>query len=130
MGEAVRAFADGVQRRVTPARGKCAGQRRLETGEVMCSAPLYLSAREVAIAVVHRLELTAVDGDARRQQAHLSAKLNEARAYLADRGPVVLAEIGNGFVIGNKPPQQPHHLEIATASRSSRRLDCTRLRYS
>jgi hypothetical protein len=67
------------------------------------------------ITVVHGLELTAVDGDARlRQQAHLSAKLNEARAYLADRGPVVLAEIGNGFVIGNRPPQQLHHFEIAT----------------
>jgi hypothetical protein len=95
---------------------------RIELAEVsryallqLCSAPLYLSAREVPVAVVHRLEFTAIDGNARlRQQPHLSAKLNEARAYLADRGPVVLAEIGNGFVIGNKPPQQPHHLEIAT----------------
>ena len=43
----------------------------------------------------------------------MSAKLNQACAYLADRWPVVLAEIGNGFVIGNKPTQQPHHLQIA-----------------
>jgi len=80
----------------------------------LCSAPLHLSAREVAIAVVHRLELTAVDGDARlHQQPHLSAKLNKARTDLLDGRPIVLAEIGNGFVIGNKPTQQPHHLEIA-----------------
>jgi len=80
----------------------------------LCSAPLHLSAREVAIAVVHRLELTAVDGDARlHQQPHLSAKLNKARTDLLDGRPIVLAEIGNRFVSGNKPTQQPHHLEIA-----------------
>ena len=48
-----------------------------------------------------------------RQQANLSAKGDELRAHLADRRPVILAEIGNRLVIGNQPTGEPHHLNVA-----------------
>src|SRR6185295_15113999 len=70
--------------------------------------------REVLIAVVHRLELAAVDGDASRlEKTHLTAELNEAPTDLAQRQAVVLAKVSNRFVIGSQPPSQPHHLDIA-----------------
>ena len=79
----------------------------------LCSAPLHLRAREVLIPVVHRLELAAVDGNARcRKQTHLAAELDKARAHLADGTPIVLPEIGDRFVVGDKTAKQPHHLEV------------------
>ena len=75
----------------------------------------YLRAREVLVAVVDRLELAAIDGDARcRQKADLSANGDELRAHLADRRPVILAEIGDRLVIGNQPTGEPHDLHVAT----------------
>jgi hypothetical protein len=57
------------------------------------SAPLNLRAPEVPIAVAHRLELAAIDGNARfREQIHLAAKLDEARAHLADGTAIVFPE--------------------------------------
>src|SRR5262249_47521116 len=77
---------------------------------------IHLRAREVLVAVVDRLELAAIDGDARRrQQADLSAKRDELRTHLADRRPVVLAEIGNRLVIRNQSTDQPHDLNVATS---------------
>jgi hypothetical protein len=71
-----------------------------------------------------RFKFAAVDGNAgSRQQAHLAAELDEACTHLADRTAVVLAEIRNRYVIGNEPVRKPHHLKVAPASRSSRRLD-------
>jgi len=79
----------------------------------LCPAPLYLRAREVPVAVVHRLELAAIDGNARcRKQTHLAAELDKARAHLADGTPIVLPEIGDRFVVGDKTAKQPHHLEV------------------
>src|SRR6266480_1635842 len=76
---------------------------------------LHLRAREVLVAVVDRLELAAIDGDARcRQKAYLSANGDELRAHLADRRPVILAEIGDRLVIGNQPTGEPHDLHVAT----------------
>src|SRR5262245_44927052 len=47
--------------------------------------PLHLAPREVPVAIVHRLELAAVDRHARRgQQTHLTAQIDEAGANLAD----------------------------------------------
>src|SRR5947209_6256306 len=72
-------------------------------------------AREVLVPVVDRLELAAVDRDARlRQQADRAAKRHELRAYLADRRPVILAEIGNRLVIRNKPTGEPHDFNVTT----------------
>ena len=51
-------------------------------------AALHLGAREIAVPVVHRLELAAVNRHARRgQQAQLAAQRHEPRADLADRRP-------------------------------------------
>ena len=75
--------------------------------------PLHLGPREVPVAVVHRLELTAVDRDAGlRQQPHRAAQRNKARAHLADGTAIVLAEVGNRLVIGHQPARKPHHLNI------------------
>ena len=49
------------------------------------------------------------------QQAHLAAQGDKARANLLDRGTIVLAEVGDGFVIRNEPPGQPHHFQIAAS---------------
>src|SRR5215470_4072912 len=47
--------------------------------------PVYLGAREVLVAIVDRLELAAVNGDAGlREQAHHAAQRNEARTHFAD----------------------------------------------
>jgi hypothetical protein len=36
-------------------------------------------------------------------------------AYLLDCRTIVLAEIGDGFVVGREPSRQPHHLKIAAS---------------
>src|SRR5258708_30827729 len=79
----------------------------------LCPAPLHLRAREVPVAVVHRLKLAAIEGNARiRKQTHLPAELDEARAHLADAMAIVLPEIGDRLVIGYKAAKQPHHLKV------------------
>ena len=46
--------------------------------------PLHLRPCEVPVPVVHGLELAAIDGDARRREkAHLTTELDEARTYPA-----------------------------------------------
>src|SRR5262249_24205862 len=71
---------------------------------------------EFLFARVNRLELAAVDRNARfRQQTHLAAQGNELRADLLDGRAVVFAEIGDGFVIRNEPSRQPHHFQIAAS---------------
>jgi hypothetical protein len=76
-------------------------------------APLHLGASEVFVAVVHRLELAAVDRHAGlREQAHHAAQCNEPGAHLADGAAVILAEVGNCLVIGSKTARQPHHLNV------------------
>src|SRR4029077_13307015 len=83
--------------------------------DLLLAAP-DLALREVVVATVHGLELAAVDGNAGfRQQAHLAAQGDKARANLLDRGTIVLAEVGDGFVIRNEPPGQPHHFQIAAS---------------
>src|ERR1019366_1270033 len=69
---------------------------------------------KIAISIVDRFELAAVDRDARlRQQTHLATEIDEARANLADRRAIVLAEIGNHLVIGNQPSEQPHDFQVS-----------------
>jgi hypothetical protein len=64
-----------------------------------------------------RFELAPVDRNARfRQQAYLSAKRDKLDANLTDRRPVIFAEIGNRFVIGDKPAGEPHDLNVAPAT--------------
>ena len=80
----------------------------------LSKAALHLRAREVLVAVVHRLELTAVNRNARRRQkTNLSAKGNELRTPLAYCRSIILAEVENRLVIGNEPAREPHHLNVA-----------------
>src|SRR5258706_2446728 len=77
-------------------------------------APFHLSLREVVVARVHRLELAAVDRDARfRQQPHLAAQGDELRTDLLDGGADVLAGIGDGFVIPYETCPYAHHMHSA-----------------
>ena len=72
------------------------------------TASLHLALGEVPVAVVHRLELAAVDGDAwGRKQPYLAAQIHEAGADLAQPGAIVLAEIGDRLVVGREAPQEP-----------------------
>src|SRR6188472_4613500 len=77
-------------------------------------APVHLGAREVLVAIVHRLELAAVDRHAGlREQAYRAAQRYEPSANLADGATIILAEVGNRLVIGSKPAREPHHLNVA-----------------
>src|SRR6202043_3224766 len=48
-----------------------------------------------------------------RQQAHRAAQCDKMSTNFADGSAIVLAEVGNRLVIGYKPTQQPHHLNVA-----------------
>lgn len=62
----------------------------------------------------HRLELAPVDNDgAAHEQAHVPAQSYEARADLADRRAILLPEVGDRLVVGNKPAEEPHQLDVA-----------------
>src|SRR4029077_8207262 len=74
-----------------------------------------LVAREVLVAIVGRLELRTVNGNAcRREQAHLPAQLDKPHAHLPDCRTVVLAEIRDRLVVRGETPEQPDHFETAT----------------
>jgi hypothetical protein len=80
---------------------------------------------EVAISVVDGLELGAVDGHAGGvEQPHLATKSDELGADLTDGPAAVLAEVGDGLVVGSKATGEPHQLDIATglAFQASARL--------
>ena len=82
----------------------------------LSQTPPHLCPREVLVTGVHRFELAAVNGDTRgRQQTYRSAKRNELRANLANRRPVIPAEIGNRLVIGDQPTREPHHFNVASS---------------
>ena len=64
--------------------------------------------------IVHRLELAAINGDARfGEQVETPTQHNKPGAYLAKGPSIVLAEVGNRLVIGHEPAGRPHHLDIA-----------------
>ena len=66
-------------------------------------APFHLGLGEVPVAIIHRLELAAIDRNAGScQQTDLPAQFNEPRADLADGGAVILAEVGDRLVVGSK----------------------------
>ena len=96
---------------------------RVELGQIarhalfqLLASPLHFRLREVFVAIIDRLEFAAVDRNARfREQPHLAAEFDEAGAHLAQRFAVVLAEVGDGLVIRDEAPQQPHHLDVAAS---------------
>jgi len=68
------------------------------------------------VAIIDRLEFAAVDRHAGlREQPHLAAQFDKAGTHFAQRLAVVLAEVGDGFVIRGEAPQQPHHLDVAAS---------------
>src|SRR5262249_27951663 len=80
----------------------------------LLAPPLDLCAGEVLVAVVHGLELAAINRNAcLRQQAHPPAQLDKLRTYLLYRSTVVFAEVRNRLVVWRQPTQQPHHLDVA-----------------
>jgi len=104
---------------------------RLHRGHVALDAgldlvhPLFqLGLGEVLVPGVHRLELAAVD---RRhgvaEQVQLPAQIDEPATGGPDRRAVVLPEVGDGLEVRRQPSGQPHQLDVALASRSSRRLE-------
>ena len=71
--------------------------------------------REIPVAIVHGLELAAVDGNAiAPQHPDPSAQLHELRAGPADRRSVISPEIGDGLVVWHQATGQPHQLDIAS----------------
>ncbi len=67
----------------------------------LLAAPVELALREVAVAIVDRLELRAVDRDVRpRQKAHRAAQGDKAGTDSPDGGAVLPTELGNGLMIG------------------------------
>ena len=72
--------------------------------------------REVAVAVVDRLELAAVNRhDAVGKQLELAADHDELAADVADAGTVVAAEVGDGLEVRRQASGQPHQLDVALA---------------
>src|SRR2546429_5190045 len=89
-------------------------------------APVHLGAREVLVTVVNRLEFAAIDRDGGFcEQAQGATERNKPGADLPDRAAIVLAEVGNRLVIGNKAAREPHHLNVAAglALEPAARLD-------
>src|SRR5439155_19675092 len=74
----------------------------------------HLGSSEVLVAIVHRLELTAIDGhDRLREQIQSAAQHDKLATHVADRWPVVLAEVGNGLEVRHQTSSQPHELDVA-----------------
>jgi len=92
--------------------------------------PLDFALREVLVARVDGFELRAVDRNAGfRQQPHASAQRDKLGADFLYRGPIVLAEVGNGLVVGRKPLDEPDHFQIAPglALQTTARLDAIQI---
>ena len=86
----------------------------IDAGLGLLHSPLKLGAGEVAVAVVDRLELAAIDGHKRfREQAKLLAQHHELPTDAADCLAVILAEVGDGLEVRHQTPGQPHQLNVA-----------------
>ncbi|MNQ60182.1 hypothetical protein D3C85_744530 [compost metagenome] len=89
-----------------------------------------LGAGEVAVAVVHRLELAAVDSNqVFREKPQLLAKHNKLAADAPDGFAVVFAEVGDGLEVRHQATGQPHQFDIALrlALKASARLDAVEI---
>ncbi|MOA00449.1 hypothetical protein D3C78_1198110 [compost metagenome] len=95
----------------------CGIERRqitIDAGLNLRHSPLKLGAGEVAVAIVDRLELAAVDGHQRfGEQTKLLAQHHELPTDAADCLAVILAEVGDGFEVRHQAPGQPHQLDVA-----------------
>ena len=97
--------------------------RTIELGEIAvdgaldgCHPPRETVLREVLLAVVHRLELAAVDGDGGGiEKMQIAAQRNELRADLADGRTVVAAEVGDRLEVRRQAPGEPDQLQVPMA---------------
>lgn len=77
-------------------------------------ARLELAVGEVLASVVDGLELAAIDGnDSIGEELESAAQDDELAAHFADRGAVVLTEVGDGLEVGSQATGQPHQLDVA-----------------
>ncbi|WFU23562.1 hypothetical protein QA649_37010 [Bradyrhizobium sp. CB1717] len=85
--------------------------------------PHHLGMREVAVAVVHRLELAAVDCDAWcLQQAGLpDSAMNFAQTFRI-AAPLSFRKLGDRLMIGSQAADQLHQLDIAARLRGDHTL--------
>jgi hypothetical protein len=77
-------------------------------------APFELGVREVAVAMVHRLELATVDrNDYFSEEVQTLAQHYELTANIANRFAVVSPEPSYGFEVGRKPTREPHKFDVS-----------------
>src|ERR1700686_904778 len=92
----------------------------------LLQAPLHLGLSEVPIPRVDRLELAAIDRNARvTQQIDAVAKRHKLAADFADRLAIVLAKIGDRLEIRRQAARQPDEFDVALAFplKTAARLD-------
>src|ERR1700739_2186470 len=80
-----------------------------DAGVDLLHPPGDLGYRVVLVAIVHRFELAAVDGNHRSgEQAQLAAELHKLTTHRPDRRAIVLAEVGHRLLVKGEPPDPPH----------------------
>src|SRR5450631_1981653 len=82
----------------------------------LLQASLHFGLREVPIPGIDRLELAAIDRNARvAQQIDAATKRNKLTADFAERLATVLAKVGNCLEIRRKTARQPYEFDVALA---------------
>ncbi|SKY84766.1 Uncharacterised protein [Mycobacteroides abscessus subsp. massiliense] len=85
-----------------------------DAGLDLLDPALQLGRGVVPVAVVHRLELAAVDRDhGLGEQLQPPAQQHELPAGRLDCRSVVAAEVGDGLEVRHQPAGQPHQLQVA-----------------
>ena len=103
------------------------------TGDAFCSSYARrrstFAPREVPIAIVPRLELAAVDRNARTPPADPSpGRVRQSARALRMARPLSFRKSATVLWSGTSRPKSHISSTLRPASRSNRRLDCTRLR--
>jgi hypothetical protein len=91
---------------------------------------LHLTARKVAVAMVDRFELAAVDrNNGLREHTESATQHDKLAAHAADRRTVLSTKIGQGFEVRSQATCQPHQLQVAIRLllESATRLDAVQI---
>ncbi|MNI37381.1 hypothetical protein D3C73_914700 [compost metagenome] len=87
---------------------------------------LQLGAGEIAVAVVHRLEFTAVDrNEVFREKPQLLTQHDKLPTDASNGLAVVFAKVGDGLEVRHQPTGKPHQFDVALrlALKAPARLD-------